>query len=381
MRQDAETILRSAIQAVLPDEAVRRALSGRVFPGKVYLVAAGESRLPDGRGRRRDVPGLAEGVVITKYGHLGPPIGNLRMLEAGHPTPDENSFLAARRGAPAGRPGRGRGYRPLPPLGRRPAHCFESPLIPGANYRYHRPAARLRGGYRRNQHHSQTAFRRQRRAVRPPLRAPGSFRSSSRTIIGDPLDMIASGPAVPDRSTSADARRVAEKYHLRLRRKSETASGHRNAQNGRQCDHHPLRQRPGAGGGGRTGGGKPRLYPRFPHRPVKLRSAGGRAVSGLHPQKPRGHPPKPRLPGRRGDGRPPDRQRQRRPQPGTGPGRRPRDRRDGKRRPLQRRQRRDGRPDRRGRPDMPTGIPKGSCGSWDSRSTQCLPQTTPTMPS
>ena len=35
-------------------------------------------------------------------------------------------------------------------------------------------------------------------------------------ILGDPLDMIASGPACPDSSTCADALRVAEKYRLSL---------------------------------------------------------------------------------------------------------------------------------------------------------------------
>ena len=35
-------------------------------------------------------------------------------------------------------------------------------------------------------------------------------------ILGDPLDMIASGPACPDSSTAADAQAIAEKYQLRL---------------------------------------------------------------------------------------------------------------------------------------------------------------------
>ena len=35
-------------------------------------------------------------------------------------------------------------------------------------------------------------------------------------IIGDPLDMIASGPAYPDRSTSADALAIIQKYRLKL---------------------------------------------------------------------------------------------------------------------------------------------------------------------
>lgn len=35
-------------------------------------------------------------------------------------------------------------------------------------------------------------------------------------ILGDPLDMIASGPAVPDTSTCEQALAIAEKYHLTL---------------------------------------------------------------------------------------------------------------------------------------------------------------------
>ena len=35
-------------------------------------------------------------------------------------------------------------------------------------------------------------------------------------ILGDPLDMIASGPACPDRSTCAQAKAIAEHYHLKL---------------------------------------------------------------------------------------------------------------------------------------------------------------------
>ena len=43
LRQDAQRILEAAIAAVLPDEAVRRALAGRRFPGRVFLVAAGKA--------------------------------------------------------------------------------------------------------------------------------------------------------------------------------------------------------------------------------------------------------------------------------------------------------------------------------------------------
>lgn len=43
MRKDAQVIIDRVIRAVLPDEAVRRALRGREFPGRVVLVAVGKA--------------------------------------------------------------------------------------------------------------------------------------------------------------------------------------------------------------------------------------------------------------------------------------------------------------------------------------------------
>ena len=44
LRQDADRIIRSSIQAVLPDEAVRRALNAfQPTGGRVLLVAAGKA--------------------------------------------------------------------------------------------------------------------------------------------------------------------------------------------------------------------------------------------------------------------------------------------------------------------------------------------------
>ena len=44
LRADAEKIITRAIAAVLPDAAVERALKGKTFLGRVYLVAAGRPR-------------------------------------------------------------------------------------------------------------------------------------------------------------------------------------------------------------------------------------------------------------------------------------------------------------------------------------------------
>ena len=45
LRADAEKIITRAIEAVLPDAAVERALKGKTFLGRVYLVAAGKAYL------------------------------------------------------------------------------------------------------------------------------------------------------------------------------------------------------------------------------------------------------------------------------------------------------------------------------------------------
>ena len=71
IHQDAQTIIQQALQACLPDQAVRRALEQKDFgPGKLCLVAAGKaawqmaSCAADLLGDRLDA-----GVVVTKHGH------------------------------------------------------------------------------------------------------------------------------------------------------------------------------------------------------------------------------------------------------------------------------------------------------------------------
>ena len=80
LRADGETILRKAIRAVLPDGAVRRALAGVQFPGRVFLVAAGKAAWQMASVAREVLPTLAGGVVVTKYGHPY----NLSMAEQSH---------------------------------------------------------------------------------------------------------------------------------------------------------------------------------------------------------------------------------------------------------------------------------------------------------
>lgn len=97
LRNDAETIVRGAIRAVCPDAAVRRASASVTFPGKVYLVAVGKAawRMAQAALASLDAP-VAGGIVLTKYGHVEGDLPGITCLEAGHPVPDGNSYRGTR---------------------------------------------------------------------------------------------------------------------------------------------------------------------------------------------------------------------------------------------------------------------------------------------
>ena len=96
LRKDAEAIVRAAIDAVKPDAAVRRALSRLRLDGRVFLVSVGKAGWQMADAAVRELPHPIErGIVVTKYEHVMGAIPNVTCCEAGHPVPDENSFRAA----------------------------------------------------------------------------------------------------------------------------------------------------------------------------------------------------------------------------------------------------------------------------------------------
>ena len=93
LRSDAQTIISASIQAVQPDAAVKRALQGQDFPGRVMLAAAGKAAWQMAKAAREYLGDRMDaGVVVTKYGHVLGEIPGCACYEAGHPVPDENSF-------------------------------------------------------------------------------------------------------------------------------------------------------------------------------------------------------------------------------------------------------------------------------------------------
>lgn len=210
-------IVHQAIRAVLPDQAVVRALEGWEFPGRVVLVAAGKAAWQMAFAAHACLNGKIEaGVVITKYGHVKGPIGPLACFEGGHPVPDENSFQGTRAALELVR-GLGPRDTVLFLLSGGGSALFEQPLVSGEELRDITGQLLACGA----DIVEMNTVRKRLSAVKggrfAQLCAPAQVRSVVLSdVLGDPLDMIASGPACPDSSTCAQARAVAEKYALRL---------------------------------------------------------------------------------------------------------------------------------------------------------------------
>ncbi len=217
LRNHANTIIHAAIDAVLPDRAVARALEGKIFPGRVILIAAGKAGWQMARAAA-DVLGdrIHSGIVITKYGHVNGPIGNLLCREAGHPVPDENSFSATEEALSL--------VRSLQPedtvlflLSGGGSALFEKPLIPGEQLQDITSQLLSCGADITEINTIRKRLSGVKGGKFALACAPAQvFAIVLSDILGDPLDMIASGPACPDSTTCAQALAITQKYALRL---------------------------------------------------------------------------------------------------------------------------------------------------------------------
>lgn len=217
MRNDADNIVAVSIRAVQPDEAVGRALGGREFPGRVVLVAAGKAAWQMAKAAHECLGDKIDaGVVVTKYDHVKGPIANFDCREAGHPVPDENSFAGTQAALDlvSGLTDRDTVLFLLSGGG---SALFEKPLVQGEVLQDITGQLLACGA----DIVEINTIRKRLSAVKggrfaqacAPARV---FSIVLSDILGDPLDMIASGPACPDTSTCEQAKAIAEKYKLRL---------------------------------------------------------------------------------------------------------------------------------------------------------------------
>lgn len=223
LRADADAIVSASIRAVLPDEAVRRALT-QFTPGKgrTLLVAAGKAAWQMASAAVDALGHVDGGIVVTKYGHVKGSIPGVVCCEAGHPVPDEAGFSATGQ-ALALVEDAGPEDTVLFLLSGGGSALFEKPLIPGEALQDITRQLLACGA----DIVEMNTIRKRLSAVKggrfalacAPARV---FSIVLSDILGDPLDMIASGPAYPDSSTCAQALAIAEKYCLRLSAQART---------------------------------------------------------------------------------------------------------------------------------------------------------------
>ena len=217
MRSHANQIIASSIRAVQPDDAVAHALKGASFPGRVILVATGKAAwnmakaAQDCLGDRID-----RGIVITKYDHVKGPLARIDCREAGHPVPDENSF-AATQAAIDLVSGLTAQDTVLFLLSGGGSALFEKPKVSGEELQNITNQLLACGADIVEINTIRKRLSMVKGGRFAELCAPAQvFSIVLSDILGDPLDMIASGPAVPDSSTCGQALAIAEKYRLQL---------------------------------------------------------------------------------------------------------------------------------------------------------------------
>ena len=232
LRRDAETIFSAGIAAVDPQAAVakhcrieknRFTAGGRTYDlnrfRDIFVIGAGKAAAPMARalevmlGNR-----IRTGRVNVKYGHTTP-LEHVEIVEAGHPVPDasgekgSDAILRLARGSGAGDvilcviSGGGSALLPLPAQGLTLGDKQETSgvlLSCGAGI------------------HDINAIRKHTSGIKGGRLAEAAWPAHVISLIlsdvvGDDLDVIASGPTVPDSSTFKECLAIAGRYDIESR--------------------------------------------------------------------------------------------------------------------------------------------------------------------
>ena len=225
-RKTAVDIFNAAIQAVDPYKLVKgyaesiSAAYHREHCNKLYLVSFGKAAFAMAKALAessiRDI--ITKGIVITKYGHApGALAGNIEILEAGHPVPDAKGLAATKH--------------VMDMLKNGDSQTLVLCLISGGgsallaapfndislSEKQRVTELLLKAGADINELNT---VRKHISAIKGGRLAEIAYPSKVMSlilsdVIGDPLDVIASGPTSPDEATYQDAIHVIEKYGLR----------------------------------------------------------------------------------------------------------------------------------------------------------------------
>ena len=217
LHRDAVEIFNEAITAMLPDNAVKRSLSLFDLKEEIILIGIGKASWMMAKSAAKELDGrIRAGAIITKYGHSRGPISGIEIFEAGHPLPDINTLKATDRvlDITSGTreeqsilflvSGGGSALFEKPDVGLSLnfiAEITSKLLLRGADIKelntVRKHLSSVKGG--KFAIHCLPAH---------------IFQITLSDVIGDSLDIIASGPAASDLSTSEEALAVLKKYEI-----------------------------------------------------------------------------------------------------------------------------------------------------------------------
>lgn len=217
LKNDAQAIIQASIAAVQPNDAVKRALQNfKPGKGRTVLVAAGKAAWQMANASVQNLGSVDCGIVITKYGHVKGDIPAVVCCEAGHPIPDSNGVCATQKALDLVQhlreedtvlfllSGGGSALLEAPLISIEELQDITRQLLAAGADIIEINIIRKRLSSVKGGRFAQKCF---------PAKV---FSIVLSDILGDPLDMIASGPAYPDSSTSRQALEIAEKYQLQM---------------------------------------------------------------------------------------------------------------------------------------------------------------------
>jgi glycerate 2-kinase len=234
MKNMAKTIFSKAVSAVDPSQRLKETIrvekdllsiktegdTGRVFNlatfKKIFLIGTGKASASMAQAIEKIFGDrITQGVIATKYGHVLP-LKRTEIIEAGHPIPDHKGFEGAKKIQSIlkeSRPedlvifllsGGGSALSPLPAEGitlEEKQQVTQFLLDCGADIKeintIRKHISQIKGGWLARWAYPSTVI--------------GFILSD---VVGDQLDVIGSGPTVPDISTFDEAWDILEKYGL-----------------------------------------------------------------------------------------------------------------------------------------------------------------------
>lgn len=219
MQSDAVKIFLESVNEMLPGKAVRRSIKDACLKESIILTGIGKASWKMASAASQELNGQIRcGAIVTKYGHSEGPIPQIEIFEAGHPLPDSNTLKATERILDITKTAE-KGEIILLLVSGGGSSLFEKPAKGLSISRLSDITNRLMlGGADINELNS---VRKHLSSVKGGRFAVGClpakiFQIVLSDVIDDRLDIIASGPAVPDRSTSEDALSVMRKYGIPL---------------------------------------------------------------------------------------------------------------------------------------------------------------------